>query len=380
MGTSDIMVAVSTSGITHHDVHGLVTVRLVDAPAHVLERVTRELGAPRTAPDREPDLTVRFVDDLPPRGYLRLLGLHDAAFDDEHFYLLDAQRNRARIDLARLGEPGEIVCERGIAEVPLLVPMLGLHLARAGHVLLHAASFVHRGRGVLVTGWQKGGKTETLLPFMAAGARYVADEWTVVGGEEPGMYGLSSIARVWDWHLREVPELWDRITPAQRARLRVWRVYRQLYRTLPRHDHVRSWPVRLLRQVSVDGGAAWQGVDAVPPARLFGDRVETGRVPLDRVFLPVLGLDDAVDVVPTDAKTVAARMVSSLEFERARLTVAYQQFRFAFPDRANPLLDTIRDRELALLTEALADLPAYEIRHPYPVPLHDLYAAADPYC
>ena len=138
--------------------------------------------------------------------------------------------------------------------------------------------------------------------------------------------------------------------------------------------------MRLLRQVSVDGGAAWQGVDAVPPARLFGDRVETGRVPLDRVFLPVLGLDDAVDVVPTDAKTVAARMVSSLEFERARLTVAYQQFRFAFPDRANPLLDTIRDRELALLTEALADLPAYEIRHPYPVPLHDLYAAADPYC
>jgi hypothetical protein len=374
VGTPDAM------AVTQFDVHGLVTLSLLDAPRHVIDRVSRELGAPCDVPDRAPDLTVRFVDELAPAGYPRLLGLRAAAFDDEHFYLLDPQGRRARMDLARLGEPAEIVCEREIAEVPLLVPLLGLYLAQAGHVLLHSASFVHNGRGVLVTGWQKGGKTETLLPFMAAGAHYVADEWTVVGGAEPGMYGLSCIARVWDWHLREVPEYWERITPAQRARLRVWRLYRRLYGTLPRHDHLRSWPVRLLRQVSTDGGAAWQGVDAIPPARLFGDRVWAGRAPLDRVFLPVLGAEPGTSVVATDAKTVARRMVSSLEFERAALTRAYQQFRFAFPDRTNPLLEQVRDRELALLETALADLPAYEIRHPYPVPLHDLYAAAAPYC
>jgi hypothetical protein len=331
--------------LTQYDVHGLVALRLVDAPRHVLDRVTRELGPPQDHPDREADLTVRFVDDLPPTGYLRLLGLHDAAFDDAHFYLLDAQRRRARIDLARVGGPVEILCEREIAEIPLLVPLLGLYLARAGHVLLHAASFVHRGRGVLVAGWQKGGKTETLLPFMAAGADYVADEWTVVGGAEPGLYGLASIARVWDWHLREVPEFWPRITTAQRSRLRVWRAYRRLYRALPRHDHRRSWPVRLLREVSTDGGAAWQGVDAVPPRRLFGDRVWSGRAPLDRVLLPVLGQNEEISVVPTDATTVARRMVSSLEFERAALTTAHQQFRFAFPERTNPLLETIREEQ-----------------------------------
>src|SRR5919112_1882685 len=109
---------------TQYDVHGLVAMRLVDAPRHVLDRVTRELGPPQATPDREPDLTVRFVDEVPPIGYLRLLGLHDAAFDDAHFYLLDAQRRCARIDLARLGGPTEIVCERAIAEIPLLVPLL----------------------------------------------------------------------------------------------------------------------------------------------------------------------------------------------------------------------------------------------------------------
>ena len=73
-------------------------------------------------------------------------------------------------------------------------------------------------------------------------------------------------------------------------------------------------------------------------------------------------------------------MVSSLEFERAPLTTAYQQFRFAFPDRVSAALETVHEREPALLVDALDDLPTYEIRHPYPVRLHELYDAADPYC
>ncbi|MDT0353299.1 sensor histidine kinase family protein [Pseudonocardia charpentierae] len=140
---------------------------------------------------------MRFVDRMAPSGFLRMLGLHNAAFDEEHFYLLDAQRRRAQVDFTRLGEPCEIVCEREIAMIPLLIPMIGLYLAAAGHVLLHAASFVHRGHGVLVAGWQKGGKTEILLPFTAVGADFVADEWTVVGGVGQGMYGLSEVARLW---------------------------------------------------------------------------------------------------------------------------------------------------------------------------------------
>ncbi len=364
--------------VSHFDVHGLVALRLYDAPPHVVADVTRELGPPQAVPDREPDLVVRFVDRLTTAGDLRLLGLHDAAFDDEHFYLLDAQHRRARVDLRRLGEPSEILCERDIARIPLLIPLIGLYLPAARHVLLHAASFVHRGHGVLVTGWQKGGKTETLLPFTASGAHYVADEWTVVGPDR-GMYGLSAVARLWDWHLRELSQYWERITPAQRARLRVWRGYRRLYRALPRHDHVRAWPVRLLREASSDGGGPWQAVDRIAPVQLFGDRVWCGRAPLDRVFLPVLA-EEPTTVVATDAKTVARRMVNSLDYERNALTTAYQQFRFAFPDRVSPALESVRERELALLTEALADLPSYEIRHTYPVPLHDLYDAVDPYC
>lgn len=366
----------ATTGVTDHDVHGLVRVRLDGAPRPVRDWVARELGAPARAPEGEPEVVIRFVDELPVTGPLRLLGLHRAGFDDESFYLVDTRGRRTRVDVARLGERSEFVCERGVDRIPLLIPALGLHLLRRDHVLLHAASFVYRGRGVLVTGWQKGGKTETLLPFMAAGADYVSDEWTIVGGDRAGMYGCSGIARVWDWHLRQLPGYWARIQPQQRARLRAWRLYQRLHHAVPGLDRLPGRPGRALRRLATDGAWAWQGVGPVDPPALFGAHVWQGRAPLDRVLLPVVVRDEGTQVLPLDPAEVAQRMVSSLAFERAALTTAYQEFRFAFPDRTNRLLETARERELHLLTRAFADVPAFEVRHPYPVRLQELHEAA----
>ena len=81
-------------------------------------------------------------------------------------------------------------------------------------MLLHAASFVHRGHGVLVTGWQKGGKTETLLPFTPPPARLVADEWTDPRPHRLcGMYGsVGGRAAAGPGVLRPVPQDQERIT------------------------------------------------------------------------------------------------------------------------------------------------------------------------
>ncbi|ADB73155.1 hypothetical protein Gobs01_02606 [Geodermatophilus obscurus DSM 43160] len=342
--------------------------------------MTRELGPSDGAPSGEPDITVTFTDEPRPVGPLRLLGLRQAAFDDAHFYLLDGAGHRARLDFSRLGDRCEVVCDRRISHIPLLIPIVGLRLLLKEHVLLHAASFVHHGTGVLVTGWQKGGKTETMLPFMAAGADFVADEWTIVGGREPTLSGVSGVARLWDWHLRQFPQYWPLIRPRARARLRLWRLYRRLYGLAPGLDRLPGRPGRGLRRLSMDGGTDWQGVDQIDPAALFGDRVRRGHVSLDRVFLPVVGQEDRIEILPVAGAEVAKRMVSSLAFERAALTTAYLQFRFAFPDRTSPLIETAREREERVLGRTLADVPAFELRHPYPVALQDLYEAAAPYC
>jgi hypothetical protein len=361
--------------VIDHSVHGLVTIRLVDAPRVVAESLVRELGPSAGVPGGAPDITVTFTGPPLCAAGLRFLEVHQAAYDAQHFYLLDDEGRYTRIALDTLGEPCEFLCEPGVSSIPLLVPMVGLCLLRKGYVLLHAAAFVYRGRGCLVTGWQKGGKTEMLLPFMAAGARYVADEWTIVGGQPPALSGLAGTARLWNWHVRELPRYGARLDRGSRLRLRAALLYQRFYRALPGVDRLRGMPFRLLHELSREGASPLLGVARQSPDVLFPGRVWHGPAPLDRVFLAVLA-PPPIGITPVAPHEIAARMVSSLAYERGRLLSAYQQFRFAFPARSNALIETAREREERLLAQAFAGVPAYEIRHPYPVHLADLYRAA----
>lgn len=374
-------IGVHKGQVIEHSVHGLVTIRLEGAPARIAEAITGQLGpsqAPCAAPSTEPDITISFSEKLSTCGDLRLLELNQAAFDDKSFYLLDSEGNRARIDFDSVGERCHMECELGINSVPLLLPLVGLRLLRKGYVLLHSAAFVYRGEGILVTGWQKGGKTEMLLSFMQAGARYVSDEWTIVGGEPPRLYGLAGRVKVWDWHLHSLPRYLARIPSTSRYRLRLLRLYRKLM-ALPGLSGLNRGPFGLLHGLSREAGSVFLGLVSVAPNVLFAGNVWAGAAPLDRVFLALLG-KDGIEVHPTDPSEVARRMVSSLAYERNSLLEAYQKFRFAFPNRPNAFIETAQDREQEILLAALGGKPSYEIRHPYPVALAAMYSAAAPCC
>ena len=81
---------------------------------------------------------------------------------------------------------------RGLPAIPLLVPIVNLTALANGALPLHASAFVHRGTGVVATGWSKGGKTEALLAFSANGARYVGDEWVYVAADGSRVSGIPS--------------------------------------------------------------------------------------------------------------------------------------------------------------------------------------------
>jgi len=167
-----------------YDLHGLAGVRVVGATARDAAVVDRQLGPIRGPLRRDPDIVVRFVDHLDVEGPLRLLGVDDAGFTDDAFLVLRARhkaRARVLIPLDRIGRRCEIVCERGLPAVPLLIATLNLTVLARGALPLHASAFFHEGRGVVVTGWSKGGKTEAVLAFVARGARFVGDEWVYVG-------------------------------------------------------------------------------------------------------------------------------------------------------------------------------------------------------
>jgi hypothetical protein len=352
-----------------YDVHGAVGVRLLDASAADAAAVDRQLGPIRAPLRREPDIVVRFVDRVPCSGPVRLLGLGEAGFTDDAFLLLRSRhkaRARVRVDLATIGARSEIVSEHRVPAIPLLVAIVNLTALAKGLLPLHASAFVHDGTGIVATGWSKGGKTEAMLAFMQRGGRFVGDEWVHIAADGAQVHGLAEPIRLWDWHLRQLPDLRRRVGRRQLRRLDALRL---AARAAGRVGAPRVTAL-LDRQLYAD----------VAPGRLFDAEAVALSGRFDRLFLMGSWEEERIAVRPVDPAEVAGRMAFSLVHERAPLLAAYEQFRFAFPDRPNPLIEEAPARERALLHRLLAGRPAYAVDHPYPVRLAALFDAMSAHC
>jgi hypothetical protein len=357
--------------VTEYDVHGLVGVRLVDATPREVAAVDRQLGPVKaTAPlEGDADIVVRFVDAVEAAQPARLLGAAEAGYTEDAFLILRSKhksRTRVLFDLQRVGTPGfEIVCDRGIPAVPLLTATINLTVLSKGNALpLHGAAFTYNGTGVVVTGWSKGGKTESVLAFTAQGAQFVGDEWVYLTADGKLVHGLPEPMRLWDWQLRQLPEVRRRIGADDRRRLAALRVASRTAggRTPPRVANL------LAKQQHAD----------VAPETLFGELSPTGT--FDRLFFASSWERPETEVRRIDPLEVAGRMAWSLRFERSPLRAHYEMFRFAFPDRVNPLIEAAPQREEELLRKVFAGKPAFMVDHPYPVDLAELFEAMSPHC
>jgi hypothetical protein len=364
------VVGAESSAPVDYDLHGIVGIRLVGARTGDVAAVTAQLGPIQSALDREPDVVIRFVERLPVPN-MRYLGREEAGFTDDAFLVLQSKKARARVQIPmeQIGGRCEIVCESGLPAVPLLIPIVNVTALAKGVVPLHAAAFTHRGSGMLVTGWAKGGKTESLLGFMSHGAEYIGDEWVYVSGDGRRLRGIPEPVRVWDWHLDDLPRYRALLNWRERAKLRGIRAAIRANRLRPGRS---GRPSVLDRVMSLVEQQAWVLVD---PVRLFGP----GSCPLegsfDKLFLIVSHESSEVRVARIDPLDVARRMVFSLEHERLDLLAHYLMFCFAFPGRSNPVLQNTEAAQRAALERAFAGKEAYVVSHPYPAPIPAVYEA-----
>jgi len=369
-------------GAVDLSLHGLARLRLLDARPRDVAAVVRQVGPLQVPPEGEPDLVVRFVDRLPAWPGERLLGAREAAFSEDGFVVLRSKhkaRARVLVPLHRAGTPGcELVAERGVPAVPLLVPLLNLAVLARGALPLHASAFrTADGVGVVTTGWSKGGKTEALLAFCERGATYVGDEWLYLPGDGTAA-GIPEPIRVWDWHLDSLPGYRERLPWSSRARLAVLASGISVARRTPAEPRALS---RLADRVApLLEGQAHVDLD---PTTLFSAELGPLSTPVDRVFL-VMSADRAdVAVAPVDPAEVAARMAASLAFERLDLRGWYLRARYAHPEAAwsNAWLEGgAEERERELLGRFLDGVPAWVVEHPYPVDLTALHDAMAPLC
>lgn len=344
------------------DLHGIVGVRLLDAGPREVATVRRQLGPLEAPLDREPDVTVRFVDRATERS-LTFVGLADCGFNDEGFFVLKGKGSvpaRARIPFDRIGAGLEIVCERSMPAVPHLLAIINLTAVAKGVLPLHASAWTAAGTGVLVTGWAKGGKTESLLGSMAAGARYVGDEWVYLT-DSGAMHGLPEPIRLWSWHLRQLREVLASRPAGDRVRLTGWHhaastAERVSLRRVPGVGLVRRGVPVLKRQAYLQ----------IPPVELFGADNVALHGHLDVAVLVASHDEEAHTVRAAEPGELSARMVASLTTERDQFLDHYHQFCFAFPHRRSALVDGAPASERTLLAERLDHVPSAVVLHPYP--------------
>jgi hypothetical protein len=344
------------------DLHGIVGVRLLDARATDVAKVERQLGPISHPLEREPDIAIRFVEQLAERP-VTYVGVGDTGFNRDGFFLLRGKAGvpgRAAIPFDEVGGRITVTCERHLPAVPHLLALVNLTALAKGVLPLHASAFTMDGIGVLVTGWSKGGKTETLLAAMDGGAQYVGDEWLYLT-PDGGMLGLPEPIRLWSWHFEQQPRLLRQRPRSERRRLRVWTTLGRLGRAPARS---RGRIAGVLRRAApiVQRQAYLQ----VPPTELFGEDRVVLRARLDAVVLVLSHSSRDITSETIPGAEVAARMLASLAEERAAFMTDYRQYRFAFPAERQTFVDGASHREAELLRTLFDGRSVARVAHPYP--------------
>jgi hypothetical protein len=362
------------------DLHGLARIRLIEATPKDVRTVARQVGPIQAPVAGDADITIRFVDEVPLHGPLRIVGLDQGGYTDDAFIVLRSKhksQGRIRIPIDEIGGQFEILCERGAAAVPQLIPILNLTVLARGALPLHASAFVIDGIGVAACGWSKGGKTETLLSFMRHGAQYVGDEWVYVTGDGKWLHGIPEPIRLWDWHLGQIPEYRRLVSRKDRAKLSTIGALEAIRRGLPHRARRRLPGIHTFDRVL----ALLEGQRHVdPPAeQLFGRERWVEKAPFDRLLFLGNARITGVRVEAIDPLQVAERMTFSHVHHRLGFLDYYWQYRYAFPDRPNRIVDDIETIERRLLRQVFADKTAFEVLHPHPVDIRGLFDAIRPH-
>jgi hypothetical protein len=364
----------------NYDLHGLVGIRLLEATPADAAVVRRQVGPIEGKLDREPDITIRFVDTLSTTSRVRYLGVDDVAYSEDAFLVLRSKhksRAKVQIPFEQVGQRCEIVCERGLPAVPLLMPILNLTALNNGALPIHASAFIYDSKGILVTGWAKGGKTETLLAFMAKGAEYVGDEWIYVSGDGQRMFGIPEPIRLWNWQLDDMPQFRARVARGDRARLRGLNfIVKSMEWVSSRGSRRGSALTRLTRRLSPP--LKRQLYVQMPPAKLFRQEVNSLGARLDKVFFVASHDSSQIVLEPIEPEEISRRMVFSLQEERVDFLSYYLRFRFAFPGLRNELIERAEECQREALIRVLAGKDAYSVYHPYPVSIQALFETISP--
>jgi hypothetical protein len=355
------------------DYFGAVGIRFINVSEKEVRFIVDGFSVFKTELKREPDIIIRFVDKLKTPNIV-FLDLNFAAFDENNFYLItdSIEKKKVNIPFDKIGQKLEMVCERGIKSIPLLNHITNFYLIKSNFVPIHSSGFYFDQKGVLVMGWTKGGKTETLLSFANHGAEYVGDEWVVLTPDGSEMSGLHVPITIWKWQLSYV----KRIVGSPGL------VNTIVFTFVSMLEIISDFSVKLGLHIKFPFNLLNQALPHIKkllkirknPEDLFKNKTRRGMTKLDAIVLAMSHGSNAITINECEPKEVINRMINSNDYEQLPFFEFYKAFKYAFPEKNNEFLDNIKDIHSGLLLNALQGKKSFKISHPYPVPFEALFS------
>jgi len=366
-------------GKVDFDIHGLVGIRLIDPSPSDLSAACKLLGCPSRLPLTAPDITVRFVENLPVRG-IRLLGTEQDAFTDDGFFLLEegTRRIKAGIPFDRIGGPCEIVCRSRLGSVPLLIPIVSLTAMKRECIPVHASAVVYNGVGILMAGWAHCGKTAALLGFASKGAEYVGEEWVLLSGNGQRMQGLVRPLELSHRHVASLPHVRSAVSLINRCAFHGIGVLDGLRKMISGERTRSSLVFRTLQKASAAVEDRLR--PSVAPSAIFLDRIRSAGAQVDKIFLFLSHEDHKIEVEPIAPFEMARRLAFLVQHELTPLLRHYAAYRFEFPGQRNELIENVAGYSFGMLSRALKGKETYIVRLPYPHAFPELYKTIQPLC
>lgn len=358
--------------IYNYDLHGIVKFRLVNPSDKDLKKFNNAFGDYFCQSDCEPDITITFTSKIE-TPELTYIGLNNAAFDENGFYILSTGRNKLKVKIPfdKIGDNFEIVCETGSPEIPLLRHFINLIFLKKNYLPLHASAFKYNNQTALVMGWSKGGKTESLLSFANNGAEYIGDETVVLSKDGTTMFGIPVSVCVWEWQFKQIPRLMPPLSNQKKIVFGLIHFLDSVYNLTKKTFLKNSFITKILAE-SMPAFRRQLNIK-VEPKEIFKTKILNEKVSLDNIILIMSHQSEEIKVESCDINEVIGRMINSQNYEIASFIEHYMTFKYAFPDHKNALLENLNTINESLLKESFNGKRAFKVLHPYPVSFDKLF-------
>lgn len=344
--------------------HGIVGLRLINPSEADVKVITRKFEQKPQALSSEPDIIITYKKNWQ-LSDLTFIGLNTAGYYGQDFYILSNGREDVKviIPFEDIGNKQlNIICESGSPDVPGLNHVLNLTMISKGFLPLHSTAFRYNGKGALVMGWAKGGKSESLFSFMKNGAQYVSDEVSIVSDDGKTILGLKVPICIWEWQFKEIPEFMPK------AGLQKKMIFMLSHFIIKMQKIINS---KMLGKI-LPLFKSQLNLKALP-SKLFKDDKIIEKTSFDKIILAMSYDSENIIVEKISTDEVADRMLASQMYELEYFNQFYNIFKYAFPGKKNDFIENIKDTQQKLMYKLLIGKDAYVVKHPYPVSFKALF-------